>query len=276
MGPSFIGSSSGQSTWPGSICFFINDLPGVLPEGTQTAVYADDTKVFSPISSVADCEQLQQALTNLHSWSHDNNIRFNASKCKVLTITCKKKPLLQDYFLGPEKLLCVREEKYQSVVISDKLTWDSHLHLITAKANKLLGLLKRSCPLLTKVAVRRSLYLAIVKPHLCYATEVWSPAQKSLKVKVEQVPRRATRWILSLKLGQMWYGERLLTLDMLPLAYDREIKDLVFFYKAVYGYIDVDVSDYVTFNNHPRIRRGQSAGCYLTFPACKTITLQAS
>ena len=117
--------------------------------------------------------------------------------------------------------------------------------------------------------------MAIVKPQLCYATEVWSPAQKSLKVKVEQVQRRATRWILSLKPGQMSYGERQLALDMLPLAYDREIKDLVFFYKAVYGYIDVDVSDYVTFYNHPRTRRGQSTGCYLTFPACNTSTLQA-
>ena len=155
--------------------------------------------------------------------------------------------------------------------------WHSHLHLITAKANKLLGLLERSWPLSTKVAVRRSLYLAIVKPHLCYATEVWSPpAQKSLKVKVEQVQRRATRWTLSLKPGQMSYGERQLALDMLPLAYDREIKDLVFFYKAIYGYIDIDVSNYVTFNNHPRTRHSQSAGCYLTFRASKTSTLQAS
>ena len=75
----------------------------------------------------------------------------------------------------------------------------------------------------------------------------------------------------------MSYGERLLALDMLPLAYDREINDLVFFYKAVYGYIDIDVSNYVTFNNHLRTRRGQqSAGCYLTVPACKTHTLKAS
>ena len=88
--------------------------------------------------------------------------------------------------------------------------------------------------LLTKVAVRRSLYLVTAKPHLCYATEAWSPAQKSLKAKVEQVQRRVTRWILSLKPGQMSYGERMLALDMLPLAYDREIKDLVFLYKAVY------------------------------------------
>ena len=92
---------------------FINDLPGVLPEGTQSALYADDTKVFSSTLSVAGFERLQQALTNLHFWSHDNNIQFNASKCKVLTITHKKEPLLQDYFLGFEKLLCMREEKDQ-------------------------------------------------------------------------------------------------------------------------------------------------------------------
>ena len=111
---------------------------------------------------------------------------------------------------------------------------------------------KRSCPLLTEVSVRRSLYLAIARPHLCQATEVWSPPKKTLKVKVEEVQRRSTRWILSLKPGLMSYGKRLLALDMLPLAYDRKIKDLVFFYKAVYGFIDKDVSNYVTFNNHPR------------------------
>lgn len=127
--------------------------------------------------------------------------------------------------------------------------------------------------LFTQVAVRRSLYIATVKPHRCYATEAWSPAQKSLEVKVEQVQRPVTRWILSLKPGQMSYVERLLALDMLPLAYDREIKDLVFFYKAVYRHIDIDVSDYVTFNNHPCTRCSQSAGCYLAFLACKTSTL---
>ena len=60
----------------------------------------------------------------------------------------------QGSLLGPvlfvlfiEKLLCVHEEKDLGLVILDKLTWDTHLHLITAKVNKLLGLLKKSCPM---------------------------------------------------------------------------------------------------------------------------------
>ena len=60
----------------------------------------------------------------------------------------------QGSLLGPvlfvlfiEKLPCVYEEKDLGLVILDKLTWDTHLHLITAKVNKLLGLLKKSCPM---------------------------------------------------------------------------------------------------------------------------------
>ena len=54
-------------------------------------------------------------------------------------------PVLFVFFIG--KLLCVHEEKDLRLVILDKLTWDTHLHLITAKVNKLLGLLKKSCPM---------------------------------------------------------------------------------------------------------------------------------
>ena len=64
-------------------------------------------------------------------------------------------PVLFVFFI--EKLLCVHEEKDLGLVILDKLTWDTHLHLITAKANNLLDLLKRSGAMLTKVAVRKSL-----------------------------------------------------------------------------------------------------------------------
>jgi hypothetical protein len=51
--------------------------------------------------------------------------------------------------------------------MTGNLSWDSHIYEITAKANKLLGLLKRTCPFLTDVSVRRTLCLSLVKfgPH---------------------------------------------------------------------------------------------------------------
>ena len=153
----------------------------------MAALYADDTKLYRNITSVSDWERLQQALTNLDAWSRDCNIKFNASKCKVLTVTRKKSPVSYDYYLGPEKLLRVQEEKDLGVIISSKLLWESHMHATIAKANRLLGLLKRTCPLLTDTKVRQTLYLSLVKSQLCFATEIWSPAHSSLKAKLERV-----------------------------------------------------------------------------------------
>ena len=58
----------------------------------------------------------------------------------------------------------------------------------------------------------------------------------------------------------MSYAERLLALDMLLLAYDREIKHLLLFYKASTTiYIEIGITNYVTLNNHPlgREKRGR-------------------
>ena len=153
--------------------------------------------------------------------------------------------------------------------------WNSHINSITAKANKLLGLLKRTCPLLTDVKVRRTLYLTIVKSQVSYATEIWSPSLKSLKAKIERVQRRATRWILRVKPGKVSYKDRLLKLNLLPLAYDREIKDLLFFYKALHGDIDLDVKNFVNFLNHGRTRLSQKT-TLLKVPLCRTTTFQSS
>ena len=66
---------------------FINDLPEILPNQKMASLYADDTKLYNSIRSIADCEKVQQSLTNLECWSRDNNLDFNSSKCKVLTTT---------------------------------------------------------------------------------------------------------------------------------------------------------------------------------------------
>ena len=51
----------------------------------------------------------------------------------------------------------------------------------------------------------------------------------TLNDQVEQVQRRASRWILRTRRGEMSYKKRLIMLDLLPLSLDRKLKDLVFF-----------------------------------------------
>ena len=152
---------------------------------------------------------------------------------------------------------------------------ENHVDAITAKGNKMLGMLKRTCPLLTDTTVRRTLYLTLVKS-LSYDSEVWSPPTIKMRSKVESVQRRATSWIMQAKRGEVSYKQRLITLSLLPLCYDREIKDPVFFFKALYGRIELDVHSFVSFNNNGRTRLCTNPSLTLKVPLCKSKKFQSS
>ena len=119
----------------------------------------------------------------------------NASKCKVLNVMRKKGPLCYCnnldglcycYSLDGIRLKQDTEEKNLAVTVTSSLSWDTHIHNTVSKANKILELLKRTCPLLMDVSVRSMLYLSLVKSQLSYETQVWSPNQNSLKVMIKQ------------------------------------------------------------------------------------------
>ena len=97
------------------------------------------------------------------------------------------------------------------------------------------------------------------------------PAYVTLNAKVEQVQRRASRWILRMHKDQLSYKEQLTLLDLLPLSLDHELKDLIFFINA---FTDLDVRNYVSFVSYDCTRLSNSFN--LLTPFCKTSTFQAS
>jgi hypothetical protein len=84
------------------------------------------------------------------------------------------------------------------------------------------------------------------------------------------------RWILKARKGDSSYNERLVDLNLLPLCYDREIKDLILFYKALYGISDLNVHDYVSFVTHNHSRLCRNPNLLFKTPLCKTTTYQNS
>ena len=114
----------------------------------------------------------------------------------------------------------------------------------------MLGFLRRNCTYLTGINCRRSLYLTLVRIHLCYGSEIWA-AQTTSKdlLCLESVQRLATKYILQDFTSS--YTNRLKKLKPLPISYWFEIKDIMFFYKCKAGYYDLTVKDYST-NHHIR------------------------
>jgi hypothetical protein len=71
---------------------------------------------------------------------------------------------------------------------------DSHINNITTKANKTLGFLRRNTNIST-TKVKEHAYKSLVRPSLEYACSVWDPYTKEDITQLEQVQRRAARYV---------------------------------------------------------------------------------
>ena len=117
---------------------------------------------------------------------------FNAGKCKVLHFGSKNGRY--DYTMAGSILSNVTSEKDLGVVISSDLKPSGQCAAAAARANRVLGLIKRNFSNFSKDIVL-NLYKQLVRPHLDYAVQAWNPFYEKDKFLLEQVQRRATRLI---------------------------------------------------------------------------------
>ena len=130
-----------------------------------------------------------------------------------------------------------------SVYITDNLTWNEQVNVQCAKASRLLEYVRKNTRLVKSITIRRSAYFTLVKSHLGYATQVWTPQSIDLIRKLERVQRRATKYILDLPfICDQTYGDRLMNLNLLPISYWHEFLDMIFFFKVVTGTVRVSPS----------------------------------
>ena len=64
-------------------------------------------------------------------------------KCKVLSITRKRHPLVAEYIVNGKTLQHVSSQKDLGVTVCSDLRWNTHIYEQVTKANRLLGMLKR-------------------------------------------------------------------------------------------------------------------------------------
>ena len=126
-----------------------------------------------------------------------------------------------------------RSYEYLDAVLRD------HAEIAAAKANKILGLIRRSYEYLDAVSLK-SLYTSLVRPHLEYGHTVWPLNYKMDLTLVENVQHRATKLVPALK--DLEYPDRLKQLDLPSMAYRRCRGDMIELYKYLHGQYNVDVS----------------------------------
>ncbi|XP_072051514.1 uncharacterized protein [Amphiura filiformis] len=102
---------------------------------------------------------------------------FNPSKCSVMKISNSKLPPDKAYTFCGETLKEVDSHPYLGVELDSKLRWNVHYNKTTAKANRVLGFLKRNLWHCSR-EIKENAYKTLVRPTLEYASSVWDPYRK--------------------------------------------------------------------------------------------------
>ena len=169
-------------------------------------------------------------------------------------------------------------EKDLGVYITDNLTWNKQVNAQCAKVSRLLGYIRRNTRLVKSITVRRSAYLTLVRSHLGYATQVWTPQSIDLIRKLECVQRRATKYILDLPfICDQTYGDRLMNLNILLISYWHEFLDMTFFFNVVTGSFRVSPSiiPQVLVTRTTRSNSNRNVTHFIS-RKCNTVTFQRS
>ena len=206
---------------------YIDELPPVIDCDSFIGMFADDSKCYRTILNSLDCTNLQNDLDVISEWSKDWRLRFNTSKCELLSITRKRNPIIHDYRLDSHSLTRPSSQKDLGITISKDLKWNSHINQAVSKGYRMLGFLRRHTNRHFDSETKKVLYRSLIRPHCGYASEVWAPSSIVNLKKVESLQRRATRFILPN--SDLNYRDRLIKLNLIPLSYWREIRTEHFF-----------------------------------------------
>jgi len=128
------------------------------------------------------------------------------------------------------------EEKDLGVWTADKLKCAGHVEHIMAKGGQLLGLIKRWF-VYRNVDVIKTLYTALVRPHLEYANVVWHPRYKKEVEQLERVQRWATKIVCSLQ--NVPYRTQLRQMELASLVYRHYRGDMIEVFKYLRGIYSV-------------------------------------
>ena len=235
------GVPQGSVLGPLLFVVYINDLPEICRNIFK--LYADDSKILARVSKKDDLENLQDDLNGVSEWSDLWQTRLNGDKCRVLRFG-KNIEELENSTLSIYDHDGIRRvmdfsamEKDLGVLVCDDLSWKKHVETSAAKANSILGMLRKAFQH-NSVELWKRLYVSYVRPHLEFAVSAWNPQKLGMSQLLEKVQRRATK--IPKPLRQLSYEERLHQLGLEKLEQRRNRGDLIQFFKFYKGIEVVD------------------------------------
>ena len=235
--PAPSGTPEGGLLSPLLFACFINDLPASIE--TSTVMFADDVKMYCRVDNDSDVLYLQRQIDSLCRWSETWRLTLNPVKCKVLTLSLRRAPVLGTYCIGGENLERVSVMRDLGVYLDEKLTFGDHVDVTVRKANRALGLLTRSFQTgkhgrSFDESMQKSVigtFCANVRSILEFSSVVWGGAAEVHMKRIERVQHKFLMWLCvrcRIANVSLQYNDLLKYFGLCTLAARREQHDLMF------------------------------------------------
>ncbi|PKU29661.1 hypothetical protein llap_20035 [Limosa lapponica baueri] len=185
--------------------------------------FANDTKLCGMVNTLERRDAIQRDLDRLERWAHANFMKFNQAKCKVLHLGHGNPK--HKYRSSGECIDSSPEEKDLGALVDEKLNMSQQCALAANNHKRSMASRAREVIL--------PLYSALVRLHLQYSIQLWSPQHRKDMDLLERVQRRATKMIRGLE--HLSYEDRLRELGLFSLEKRRLQGDLIAAFQYLKG-----------------------------------------
>ncbi|XP_059843112.1 uncharacterized protein LOC132403641 isoform X1 [Hypanus sabinus] len=189
-----------------------------------------------------DCSNTRAFFHQLHTpsavpMSHSSwQMQFNVDKCEVIHFGCKNRKT--DYYLNGGRLGKGEVQRDLGVIVHQSLEVGMQVQQAVKKANGMLAFIAKGFEYRSREFLLQ-LYKALVRPHLEYCVQFWSPNLRKDILATEGVQRRFTRLIpgnlIDFLTAGLSYDERLDRLGLYSLEFSRLRGYLIETYKILKG-----------------------------------------
>ena len=247
--PAPVSSGVPQGSVLGPILFllYVNDLPELLR--SFVLMFADDVKL---ISARPNWQQLQRDLEIFWHWSEVWSLPINIGKCAHLASGAASAPSLNfDPTDSGSSLPIVEKARDLGVVTTSAFTPSAQCAAAARKAVGMLHLTRRTFVEFTPT-IFTILYSTLIRPHLEYAIQAWSPYLAKDVECLKRIQRAATRMIKGFR--HLSYKDRLQRLDLFSLRRRRLQGDLILAYNISRGRVDLLAANFLHGSLRPGMR----------------------
>ena len=229
-------SGVSQGSHLGTLLFliFINDILKELK--CKALLFADDLKVFINVKNDYDCQKLQNDLNKLLSWCQNNNMEFNTGKCKTITFSKRKRPVLFNYNINGVVLTRVNHIDDLGVTFASDFNFSQHIDMKIKKAHRLCGFIHRLCADFNDINSILILYKSLVLSGLEYCSVIWNPNFNNNINRFKNVQNKFAKFVLyklNIKYIELNYVERIRMIGLDSLQKRRFMNEIYFSFKVI-------------------------------------------